>query len=101
MLASGCVWLWMLAVAHRERGSGLGREGEMQVVPVALHVIQKLSLVRIKLPKDLRPLDQRQSVHSLIKEVQRRFPDGEGSCPSGQCAAAGRGGLTVACLARG
>ncbi|XP_060568728.1 exosome RNA helicase MTR4-like [Ruditapes philippinarum] len=50
--------------------------GEMQVIPVLLHLIQEISAVRLYLPKDLRPFDNRQSVGKSIQEVQKRFPDG-------------------------
>nr|XP_054764281.1 exosome RNA helicase MTR4-like [Lytechinus pictus] len=49
---------------------------DFQVVPIMLHLISEISSVRIYLPKDLRPPDNRQSVGKSIQEVQRRFPDG-------------------------
>uniref|UniRef100_H2ZE12 RNA helicase n=1 Tax=Ciona savignyi TaxID=51511 RepID=H2ZE12_CIOSA len=65
---------------------------EMAVVPIMLPLIKALSSVRLFLPKDLRPLDNRQSLlralevrfafHScvqifyLYQEVNKRFPDG-------------------------
>ncbi|XP_033636564.1 exosome RNA helicase MTR4-like [Asterias rubens] len=52
-----------------------GEKGEMAVVPVLLNLITHLSSVRLYLPKDLRPIDNRQSVGKSIQEVQRRFPD--------------------------
>ncbi|KAG8456619.1 hypothetical protein GDO86_002408 [Hymenochirus boettgeri] len=51
-------------------------KGEMQVVPVMLHLLCAISSVRLYIPKDLRPLDNRQSVLKSIQEVQKRFPDG-------------------------
>lgn len=51
-------------------------KGEMQVVPVLLHLLTAISSVRLYIPKDLRPLDNRQSVLKSIQEVQKRFPDG-------------------------
>ncbi|XP_053304021.1 exosome RNA helicase MTR4 [Spea bombifrons] len=51
-------------------------KGEMQVAPVMLHLITAISSVRLYIPKDLRPLDNRQSVLKSIQEVQKRFPDG-------------------------
>lgn len=51
-------------------------KGEMQVVPVVLHLLTAISSVRLYIPKDLRPLDHRQSVLKSIQEVQKRFPDG-------------------------
>eukprot|EP00057_Strongylocentrotus_purpuratus_P029781 XP_011684255.1 PREDICTED: superkiller viralicidic activity 2-like 2 isoform X2 [Strongylocentrotus purpuratus] len=53
-----------------------GEKGEMTVVPIMLHLISEVSSVRVYLPKDLRPPDNRQSVGKSIQEVQRRFPDG-------------------------
>ncbi|XP_033113933.1 exosome RNA helicase MTR4-like [Anneissia japonica] len=53
-----------------------GERGEMTVVPIMLHLITKISSVRLYIPKDLRPTDNRQSVGKSIQEVQRRFPDG-------------------------
>ena len=35
-----------------------------------------MSHVRVFLPKDLRPLSERQSVYKLIQEVKQRFSDG-------------------------
>ncbi|XP_022092267.1 superkiller viralicidic activity 2-like 2 [Acanthaster planci] len=52
-----------------------GEKGEMAVVPVLLNLITHISSVRLYLPKDLRPLDNRQSVGKSVQEVQRRFPD--------------------------
>ena len=34
------------------------------------------SAVRLYIPEDLRPLDNRMSVLKAIQEVERRFPDG-------------------------
>ncbi|XP_069483381.1 exosome RNA helicase MTR4 isoform X1 [Ambystoma mexicanum] len=51
-------------------------KGEMQVVPVLLHLLSSISSVRLYIPKDLRPVDNRQSVLKSIQEVQKRFPDG-------------------------
>lgn len=48
----------------------------MQVVPVLVHLLSAISSVRLYIPKDLRPLDNRQSVLKSIQEVQKRFPDG-------------------------
>jgi ATP-dependent RNA helicase DOB1 len=50
--------------------------GEMTVVPVALHLITAVSAVRLYVPSDLRPLDNRTSVLKAVQEVQSRFPDG-------------------------
>ncbi|XP_028658444.1 exosome RNA helicase MTR4 [Erpetoichthys calabaricus] len=53
-----------------------GEKGEMQVVPVMLHLLSAISSVRLYIPKDLRPFDNRQSVLKSIQEVHKRFPDG-------------------------
>ncbi|XP_068727369.1 exosome RNA helicase MTR4-like [Montipora capricornis] len=55
---------------------GPDEKGEMQVVPILLHLVQAISSVRLYIPKDLRSLDSRQSVGKSVKEVKRRFPDG-------------------------
>uniref|UniRef100_A0A8C5TDW8 Exosome RNA helicase MTR4 n=1 Tax=Malurus cyaneus samueli TaxID=2593467 RepID=A0A8C5TDW8_9PASS len=51
-------------------------KGEMQVVPVLVHLVTAISSVRLYIPKDLRPVDNRQSVLKSVQEVQKRFPDG-------------------------
>ena len=38
--------------------------------------LTKLSSVRVYLPKDLRPQQNRKVVRSAIEEVRKRFPDG-------------------------
>lgn len=53
-----------------------GSRGEMQVVPVITNLIQSVSAVRLYIPQDLRPSDNRQSVSKSLQEVERRFPDG-------------------------
>ncbi|XP_013779377.1 superkiller viralicidic activity 2-like 2 [Limulus polyphemus] len=53
-----------------------GEKGEMQVVPVMLHLICQISSVRLYYPQDLRPLDNRMSVLKSIQEVHKRFPKG-------------------------
>ncbi|XP_038074593.1 exosome RNA helicase MTR4-like [Patiria miniata] len=63
------------AVTESAKPPKTGEKGEMAVVPVLLNLITHLSSVRLYLPKDLRPLDNRQSVGKSIQEVQRRFPD--------------------------
>ncbi|XP_023590730.1 exosome RNA helicase MTR4 [Trichechus manatus latirostris] len=42
-------------------------KGEMQVVPVLVHLLTAISSVRLYIPKDLRPVDNRQSV---LKSIQ-------------------------------
>lgn len=50
-----------------------GKKGEMQVVPILVHLIQSISSVRLYIPKDLRSPDSRLSVLKSIQEVLRRF----------------------------
>lgn len=53
-----------------------GEKGVMEVVPVMLSCIEAIGHVRIFLPKDLKPADQRNTVRKSLDEVKRRFPDG-------------------------
>jgi ATP-dependent RNA helicase DOB1 len=53
-----------------------GEKGRMEVVPVLLSTIEAIGHVRIFLPKDLHPADQRNTVRKSLEEVKRRFPDG-------------------------
>ncbi|KAG5437942.1 hypothetical protein PCANB_000288 [Pneumocystis canis] len=53
-----------------------GEAGKMEVIPVLLSSIDGIGHIRIFLPKDLNPLDQRLTVYKSIEEVKRRFPDG-------------------------
>ncbi|KAL5486646.1 hypothetical protein EMCRGX_G019154 [Ephydatia muelleri] len=53
-----------------------GDTGELQVVPVTLNQISKISAVRIYHPKDLRSADNRHVVRKSIDGVLKRFPDG-------------------------
>ncbi|XP_057258625.1 exosome RNA helicase MTR4 isoform X4 [Pezoporus wallicus] len=45
----------------------LDEKGEMQVVPILVHLVAAISSVRLYIPKDLRPVDNRQSVLKSIK----------------------------------
>jgi ATP-dependent RNA helicase DOB1 len=58
------------------RPPGQGERGKMEVVPVLLTCIEAIGHVRIFLPKDLNPADQRNTVRKSLEEVKRRFPDG-------------------------
>jgi len=51
-------------------------KGKMEVVPVLLSCIEAIGHVRIFLPNDLKPADQRNTVRKSLDEVKRRFPDG-------------------------
>ena len=55
---------------------GEGEKSKMEVVPVLLSCIEAIGHVRIFLPKDLYPSDQRKQVQKSLEEVKRRFPDG-------------------------
>ncbi|EGG00855.1 uncharacterized protein MELLADRAFT_111500 [Melampsora larici-populina 98AG31] len=53
-----------------------GDAGEFAVVPVLLSTLDGISRIRIFLPKDLKPLESRQTALKAVKEVKRRFPEG-------------------------
>lgn len=54
----------------------LGGKGEMVVIPLLLPLVQQVSSVRLFIPADLRPLDNRMAVLKSIAEVNKRFPAG-------------------------
>ncbi|KAL8798020.1 MAG: hypothetical protein Q9182_007019 [Xanthomendoza sp. 2 TL-2023] len=58
------------------RPPGQGEKGQMQIVPCMLTCIDAIAFVRIHLPPDLRPADERNGVKKALDEVKRRFPDG-------------------------
>uniref|UniRef100_A0A3B3ZEI6 Exosome RNA helicase MTR4 n=1 Tax=Periophthalmus magnuspinnatus TaxID=409849 RepID=A0A3B3ZEI6_9GOBI len=64
------------AATEAAKPAAQGETGEMQVVPVMLHLLTSISSVRLYIPKDLRPFDNRQLMLKSIQEVQKRFPDG-------------------------
>ncbi|XP_061732578.1 exosome RNA helicase MTR4 [Nerophis ophidion] len=64
------------AATEAAKPAAPGEVGEMQVVPVMLHLLTSISSVRVYIPKDLRPFDNRQLMLKSIQEVQKRFPDG-------------------------
>ncbi|XP_057674378.1 exosome RNA helicase MTR4 [Corythoichthys intestinalis] len=64
------------AATEAAKPAAPGETGEMQVVPVMLHLLTSISSVRLYIPKDLRPFDSRQLMLKSIREVQKRFPDG-------------------------
>ncbi|XP_077398559.1 exosome RNA helicase MTR4 [Vanacampus margaritifer] len=64
------------AATEAAKPAARGETGEMQVVPVMLHLLTAISSVRLYIPKDLRPFDNRQLMLKSIQEVQKRFPDG-------------------------
>ncbi|XP_041358322.1 exosome RNA helicase MTR4-like [Gigantopelta aegis] len=53
-----------------------GDRGDMFVVPVMTALLEEISAVRLYVPQDLRPPDNRMSVLKSLMEVQKRFPDG-------------------------
>ncbi|KAG8911349.1 ATP-dependent RNA helicase mtr4, partial [Tulasnella sp. 417] len=53
-----------------------GEKGEPMVCPVLLSTVQDLSVLRVFLPKDLKPLSERQNAWKSLLEVQKRFPEG-------------------------
>lgn len=55
-----------------------GEKGEMVVVPVLLTTLQRLSGLKLFLPKDLRPKEARDQVRKNLAEVARRFPPPKG-----------------------
>ncbi|KAK2823697.1 hypothetical protein Q7C36_020297 [Tachysurus vachellii] len=64
------------AATEAAKPAAQGEKGEMQVVPVMLNLLTAISSVRLYIPKDLRPYDNRQSMLKSMQEVQKRFPDG-------------------------
>jgi ATP-dependent RNA helicase DOB1 len=53
-----------------------GERGEPVVIPVLLSIVEKISAIRIHVPKDLRPLSARETLWKSVLEVHKRFPDG-------------------------
>ncbi|KAH9913833.1 antiviral helicase [Fomitopsis serialis] len=53
-----------------------GQKGTPLIVPVFLSTVKAVSRLRTNLPKDLRPLNARETVQKIVQEVERRFPDG-------------------------
>ena len=53
-----------------------GEKGRMEVVSIGLSDIDSIGHLRIFLPRDLKPVDQRNNVRKSLEEVKRRFPDG-------------------------
>ncbi|XP_074640522.1 exosome RNA helicase MTR4-like [Tubulanus polymorphus] len=48
-------------------------KGEMVVIPIMTTLITAISSIRLYVPQDLKPLDNRQSVLKSIQEVKKRF----------------------------
>jgi ATP-dependent RNA helicase DOB1 len=53
-----------------------GGKSKMEVVPFLLTCIDAIGHIRIFLPDDLRPVDNRKGVRKALEEVKQRFPDG-------------------------
>lgn len=53
-----------------------GESSKMEVVPVLLNCIHAISMVKIKIPSNLKPEDSRKDVKKQIAQIQTRFPDG-------------------------
>lgn len=53
-----------------------GDPGRMETVPLVLSCVEKISSVRLTIPKELRDAAQRQTVQKYLQEVKRRFPNG-------------------------
>ncbi|XP_011137638.1 exosome RNA helicase MTR4 isoform X1 [Harpegnathos saltator] len=53
-----------------------GEEGDVEVVPILHNLISQISALRLKCPKDLRPLDTRKNVLKTIQEAKKRYPEG-------------------------
>jgi ATP-dependent RNA helicase DOB1 len=49
---------------------------ELHIIQLSLSDVEALSSVRVSLPKDLRSTDSRHSVLKVLREVERRFPEG-------------------------
>lgn len=50
-----------------------GEKGEATVIPVLLSTVEKISAIRLHVPKDLRPLATRETLWKAVLEVQKRF----------------------------
>lgn len=66
---------------HQELPQGVrpaneGEKAKMEVVPILLSCVESIGHIRIFLPNDLKPADQRNTVRKSLDEVKRRFPDG-------------------------
>jgi len=53
-----------------------GQKSKVEVVPVLLNCVQKISHVRIFPPKDITSSQERAKIQKAMAEVQKRFPDG-------------------------
>ncbi|GIY08832.1 exosome RNA helicase MTR4 [Caerostris darwini] len=53
-----------------------GEKGVMHVVPIKLNLIQQVSAVRIRIPDNLKPLDNRMQVLRIIQTMLDQYPQG-------------------------
>ncbi|KAJ8996351.1 ATP-dependent RNA helicase mtr4 [Exophiala dermatitidis] len=53
-----------------------GEKSKVEVVPVLLKCVQKISHVRIFPPQDMTNPEERKKIQKSLAEVKRRFPDG-------------------------
>lgn len=53
-----------------------GEKSKVEVVPVLLKCVQKISHIRIFIPADMTIPEEKKRVQKALVEVQRRFPDG-------------------------
>lgn len=58
------------------RPAAIAEEGKMEVVSVILSALNGIGHIRIFLPKDIKNVEQRNTVRKSMLEVQKRFPDG-------------------------
>lgn len=53
-----------------------GDSGDAAVIGVLLSCVQSISQLRIKLPKDIRGLVERNTAFKAVGEMRRRMPEG-------------------------
>jgi ATP-dependent RNA helicase DOB1 len=53
-----------------------GEKSKVEVLPVMLNTIERMSSIRIFMPTDLTARSGRETVKKALSEVQKRFPDG-------------------------
>lgn len=55
------------------RACGPGDKGEAMIIPVLLATVDKISAIRVHVPKDLRPSSARDTLWKAVLETQKRF----------------------------
>ena len=63
------------SAAEYEPCSTNASNGELVVVPVNLNLVQKISSVKVFIPKDVKSRDNRKVVLKSLKEVKKRFKE--------------------------